>query len=152
MIKKTLATLIIIFLSGSFIQAQPGETGVGLMIGSPSGFSAKHWLNRKNAIAAGLGFSLINDTKINLHIDYLYHLYDQFESDEEIPVYYGFGARILTKHNKEGVFGIRGIAGLNWFPKTERIDVFFEIAPIFVLLPEAAMDMDASLGVRYYFK
>ena len=150
---KKIFLTIVIFLGFTFsYSAQPGETGLGLMIGSPTGFSAKHWLNKKNAISAGLGFSLINESRVNISIDYLYHLYDQFESEEEIPFYYGFGVRLLAKKNKEGIFGIRGVAGLNWFPRNKKFDLFFEIAPIFELIPETAMDMDASIGARYYFK
>ncbi len=150
---KKLIISIVIFLSITITNfAQPAETGVGLMIGSPSGISVKHWLNKKNALGAGLGFSFINDSRLYLNIDYLYHLYDQFESEEEIPFYYGFGIRLLTKEKKEGIFGIRGVAGLNWFPKNKPFDLFFEIAPVFELIPETAMNLDASIGFRYYFR
>ena len=51
----------------------PGDFGVGIVAGEPSGLSAKVFVDDVHAFAAGLSFSFVDDT-MHVQGDYLIHL------------------------------------------------------------------------------
>lgn len=153
MLKKM---LILLLISGSFIFAEGTKShqkkfGLGVMLGEPSGLSGKYYLNSTNAIDFGLGYSVATKGKLVLHVDYLHHKADLFDTNEPIILHYGFGAKIKTYSDKDDVFGVRGVVGLTWSPTDLPVDAFFEVAPVFNLLPSTKLELDVSLGSRYYF-
>jgi len=152
MLKKLLILLIV---GTSFILAEgtgyQKKFGLGIMLGEPSGLSGKYFLNKTNAIDFGLGYSIATKGKMVLYVDYLYHSEGLFNTDENIILHYGFGGKIKTYSNKDDVFGIRGVIGLTWSPTQIPFVAFFEVAPVFNLLPSTKLELDASVGGRYYF-
>ncbi len=141
------------FLAPSLF-AQDKGLGVGVIIGQPTGFSVKSWLNENNAIDFGLGFSFAkNDSRVHIHADYLWHSFTAIHSTEKFVLYYGPGLKLKTgKHNEDAVLGIRGVLGLEWMARTAPIDVFLEVAPVMELVPGTGFNMDAGFGARYYFQ
>ncbi|MBL1214215.1 MAG: hypothetical protein D8M61_12800 [Ignavibacteriae bacterium] len=122
------------------------------MFGDPTGFSVKAWLSDNQALDFGLGYSFIPEAnKISLHADYIFHLDGIEYTDGKIPIYYGFGARLRFRDSESGSFGARGVIGMLYYFKQVPVDLFFEIAPVFQLLPKTALHFDAALGARYYF-
>lgn len=145
--------ILFFFLLIFVTNAQDKGYGLGIVIGEPTGISGKYWVTNTNAFDAALAYSFAgSNNKFALHVNYLYHLYDVINSEEIIPIYYGFGARYRDNSNSEDGLGIRGVIGINYFVSKLPIDFFFEIAPVFELVPSTEIDLDLGLGVRYFFK
>lgn len=135
------------------MKAQDKNWGLGIMLGEPTGLSAKYWLNETNALDFGLGYPLTySNSSVSLHADYLYHLPDAIKSIYRFPVYYGFGVRMIFVDQGDNTLGARGVAGIAWLSDDYPIDVFLEAAPVFVLFPKTALHLDIAIGARYYFK
>ena len=145
------------------VAAQDHGFGMGIILGEPSGLSAKLWTSNKNAFDFGLGFSVGGDrinykgnydngSRIHFHMDYLWHSFDAISSTERFPLYYGIGGRYNSGGGYDGSLGIRGVFGIAWFPHSTPIDVFFELVPVLQLTNSTGFGMDAGLGVRYFFE
>ncbi|MDZ7766234.1 MAG: hypothetical protein U5K00_17735 [Melioribacteraceae bacterium] len=149
--KKLFIILSLFLFAAPSLYSQHSNTGIGIMIGEPTGISAKHWLTDNTAFAGGLGWHFIGkNSGFNLHLDYLYHIDNRLNTNFTFPLYYGFGARIRQAGDRFGL-GFRGVGGILFFVEPEPIDIFFEIAPVFRLLPNTDLDFDIALGARYYF-
>lgn len=155
MIKKLAILLLLLSLSVSFTLAEDFENtkkfGLGIMLGEPSGISGKYFLNSTNAIDFGLGYSIATNGKLNIHVDYLHHKEGVFNTNQRLILHYGFGAKIKTFSNSDDAFGLRGVIGITWTQDDLPFDAFIEIAPVFMLLPSTELEIDASIGARYYF-
>ena len=145
------------------IAAQDHGFGMGLILGEPTGLSAKLWTSKINAFDFGLGVGLggdrikykgyyNNNGRIHFHMDYLWHSFKAISSTERFPLYYGIGGRFNTRGGYEDSFGIRGVFGIAWFPHNTPIDVFFELVPVFQVTPLTGLGIDAGLGIRYFFE
>lgn len=142
----------LMFISFSSLKAQENKFGLGVMLGAPTGFSGKYWLNEENALDFGLAYSFVEtNNALSIHADYLYHDARWFPRFDRLDFYYGFGARIRS-NNDQTSLGIRGVAGLALMLKEAPVDIFIEIAPVFKLIPSTALNMDAAIGARYYFE
>lgn len=141
---------VFLFVCSSVFSQEKG-LGVGIVLGDPSGFSAKYWTSENNALDLGVGYSFMGvGSGVSIHIDYLYHLNDIIKSENRLPVYYGFGLRFRFPSNEPNGFGVRGVAGVLWYPENLPLDLFAELAPSFRLLPNAALDLSFGIGARYY--
>ncbi|MBU1097782.1 MAG: hypothetical protein CVV23_12800 [Ignavibacteriae bacterium HGW-Ignavibacteriae-2] len=153
--KHKLITLLgtIVILMSVNLNAQDKNFGLGVIFGEPTGFSGKYWLTDNNALDFGFGYSFLGENShLSLHGDYLYHMDGIIQSQFRIPIYYGFGLRLRTAGDDDGSFGVRGVAGVAMFLNELPVDVFFEIVPVFQLLPETGLKFDVAVGGRYYFK
>lgn len=144
------------------ITAQDHGFGMGLILGEPTGLSAKLWTSRDNALDFGLGLGLGGDRikyqgnydrsgRIHFHMDYLWHAFNVISSTERFPLYYGIGGRFNSGGGYDGSLGVRGVFGIAWFPHSTPIDVFFELVPVFQVTPLTGLGFDAGLGIRYFF-
>lgn len=134
-------------------KAQDKGFGVGVIIGQPTGFSAKNWINSVNAIDFGLGFSFAkDDNRVHIHSDYLWHNYSLIQSTERFALYYGPGLKLRTGKSNDAELGVRGVLGLEWLSQRIPLDVFIEVAPVFNFVPGTGFKMDAGFGARYYFQ
>ena len=144
--------------------AQVRKFGLGVIIGEPTGISAKLWTSNSNALDFGLGWSFVDNryyggSRVHLHVDYLWHAWNAIESSESLPLYYGVGGRFTGWENSwnnqyydsRGSLALRGVFGIAWLPRETLIDVFLEIAPSLRLTPSSGFALDAALGARYYF-
>jgi hypothetical protein len=145
------------------IKAQDHGFGLGIILGEPTGLSAKLWTSKENAFDFGLGFSVGGDrlaykgnydrgNRVHFHMDYLWHSFNAISSTERFPLYYGIGGRFNGGGNYDGSFGIRGVFGIAWFPHSTPIDIFFELVPVLQLTSSKGLGIDAGLGIRYFFK
>ena len=137
--------------------AQNNGLGVGLIIGEPTGLSLKLWTSPNRAIDVGLGWSVFqhqNDTettRIHLHMDFLRHSFNAIRAQERIPVYYGIGGRFIGGSGSQSSLALRGVLGIAWMPNYTPLDLFLEIAPSIDIIPATNFNLDAALGIRYYF-
>jgi hypothetical protein len=151
--KKLFLISIFLFSIIEITSAQETGSGSGVMLGEPSGLSGKYWLDDSHAVDFGIGTGLFGASSgLSVHADYLYHIKDLFKLKYKLPVYYGFGLRMRFPYNSQMYVGVRGTVGLLMYLKKFPIDVFFEIAPSFRLLPTTGLDIDIAIGSRYYFK
>jgi hypothetical protein len=143
--------------------AQQRPFGLGIIIGEPTGVSAKLWTSSDNALDFGLGWSYGGDrigrydgyydggSRVHFHMDYLWHSFDAIRSTERFPLYYGIGGRINSGAGYSSSFAVRGVFGIAWMPRETPIDVFLELVPSLQLSPSSGFGLDAGLGARYFF-
>lgn len=132
--------------------AQESGLGVGVILGEPTGLCGKYWLDNSNAVDFGIAAGLFGENSgFSVHADYLYHNMDMIQWDYKLPVYYGFGVRMRFPTNNQLNLGVRGVVGIMMFINQYPMDVFFEIAPSFRLLPTTGLNLDLAIGTRYYF-
>jgi len=152
-----LVALCMLLLTVQESSGQDRKFGLGVMLGEPTGLSAKLWTSNNNALAFGLGWSAYHHrhdnrgTRIHVHMDYLWHSHDKIQSSEPFVIHYGVGARFKDRGGDSGSLAIRGVGGVNWLPRNTPIDVFLELAPSLELTPSTGFGLDAALGARYYF-
>lgn len=135
------------------LQAQPdNNTGLGIMIGEPTGITFKSWTSDINAFDIGLAWSVGRYDAISIHADYLWHRFGVFNELEtgQMPVYYGIGGRMVLG-DLDTYIGVRVPVGLAYLFEDAPVELFIELAPIVNLAPDTEFDMDGALGVRYYF-
>ena len=150
--KTLIAVIITVFCFSGIALADQGRFGLGLMLGEPTGVNAKYFIDRHNAIEAGFGWSLTGDNDFHLQADYKYHVYSLIHTDSgEAPVYFGVGARILFRDNKDNKAGIRFPVGVDYIFGNSPFDVFAEIVPILDLSPDTDFDLGGVIGARYFF-
>lgn len=132
--------------------AQDKNFGIGIILGEPTGLSGKYWISEDKAFDAALAYSFLDDNKsLAFHADYLYHLNGIIDRHYKMPLYYGFGVRFRLRENKDNSFGVRGVIGLIVYLREAPVDIFFEVAPVFRLLPNTNIDFDIAIGARYFF-
>jgi len=140
---------IVIFSSFSFGQSK--GFGLGMIIGEPTGISAKYWTSSGTAFDFGVGYSFEKNSYLHIHADYLFHAKNIFKTSENIALYYGPGARIRFVEDASSRLGFRFDVGLVWIPRNTPIDVFLEIAPLLDIIPETDFSINGGIGVRYFF-
>ena len=144
------------------IKAQDHGFGLGLILGEPTGLSAKLWTSRINAFDFGLGVGVGGDrikykgyyndgSRVHFHMDYLWHSFNAISSSERFPLNYGLGARFNSGGGYEESIGIRGVFGIAWFPHATPIDIFVELVPVLQITSSTGLGIDAGLGIRYFF-
>ena len=129
--------------------AQERPFGLGLILGDPTGFSAKYWVSQRNAWDFGLAWSLDGGETLHLHADYLWHDFDLID-EPRTPVYFGVGGRLAQADDP--VLSVRVPFGITHLVQDIPIDVFFELVPMFNLVPSTRLDLQGGIGARYYFR
>lgn len=151
---KKISLLVIVLLSLTAYKnfSQDRGFGLGVILGEPTGFSGKYWVDRDHAVDFGLAYSLGHPINtFSIHADYLFHRFDMIKSENRFPVYYGFGGRIHFGNKDGNTLGARGVIGVLWMHNSLPIDGFIELAPVFNLFPETSLHFDFAIGGRYYF-
>lgn len=148
---KTLLVLVCMLAAGtSPLWAQKdGDIGAGVILGNPTGVTAKFWVNGDRALDVGVGFN----SDVSLYGDYLWHSWTVFHqpSEGKLPGYLGLGAQIRTTSPSE--FGLRAVAGIAYWLPRDPLEIFLELVPVLNLSPHGnGVDLNAGLGLRYYFK
>lgn len=133
------------------VLAQDQDFGLGFMLGDPTAVSFKKWTGSKNAFDGGVGWSFRNDGSFHVHADYLIHSFNLITVERgKAPLYFGLGARLNTETDTK--FGFRIPLGVSYIFDKAPLDVFFELALLFDLVPSTDFGgLEWSIGVRYYF-
>lgn len=132
-------------------RANANEFGLGAVVGQPTAINGKVWTGTNSAVDFALSWSDNANRSFNAHVDYLHHDYTVFKvSKGKLPLYYGFGGRI--KDDTDERIGLRTPVGLSYIFGKSPLDLFFEVAPVIDIVPETEMDVEAGIGVRFYFK
>ena len=81
---------------------EKGPFGVGIIVGEPTGISAKLYLDNDTAVAGAVGSAVVTGG-LQAHADYLFHPW--ILTDEEafvLPAYLGPGLRLLAADRGRG--------------------------------------------------
>ncbi|CAN5900478.1 hypothetical protein BH11MYX2_BH11MYX2_09290 [soil metagenome] len=145
--------------AASGTRADKGTFGIGLILGEPTGISAKLYLADDKAIDAAVGFAFFGGG-LQAHTDYLWHPYI-LQSREQfvLPVYIGPGIRAIDYRDGENgdrfALGVRVVGGILFDFKQVPLDAFVEVAGVveykFGDGGGAGIKLNAGAGARYYF-
>ncbi len=145
--KKLLIMAILLIMPSVTFASEAGSIGVGIILGDPTGISAKYWIDKTNAIDAAVGFD-----RFSVHADYLFHFWNVFPQTGggEFGAYAGPGLVFKDKKhdNMVGVrFALGAVYELNQYP----VEFFAELVPVFELSPDTDLNLDGGIGIRYFF-
>ncbi|MCG3205321.1 MAG: hypothetical protein KCHDKBKB_02040 [Elusimicrobia bacterium] len=155
--KYSLLIFLALAVSRPLWAERRGDQGVGLMLGNPSGFSYKMWLDERMAIDGAAG---VDQGEFDLHATLLFHnftwaknvkdsLIKGITDNGDFPFYFGVGPRALFDDKTE--VGVRFPVGLAFLPHKTTWEFFAEFAPVLRLTPSTGFDADYAIGLRYYF-
>ena len=166
------------FADTSTSVGRPGLTddgrnlGMGIMVGEPTGITAKYWYTQTDAQDFGFSYSFNNYFAILS--DYLVHFPTALNrsvrgdlSGEFVP-FVGIGgilfvdssanpatgsaAHFFTGSNRNtAAFGVRIPLGVEFLPRNTPIGLFVEVDPGLGLLPGTFGFIGADIGGRFYF-
>jgi hypothetical protein len=135
-----------------------GTTGVGIIIGEPTGLCGKLYVKDDQAIQGAVGFAFFGGG-ISLHADYVFHPAILQKRDSFVlAAYLGPGVRIIQyREGRDEEFfaiGLRAVGGL-LFDFDNPLDAFIEVGGVleyaFADNEGAGFALNASAGIRYYF-
>lgn len=130
--------------------AQDRGTGLGIIVGEPTGISVKNWVSRTVAFHAAAAWSFADEDALHLHVDYVYHNFDLFSPEiGDLALYYGIGGRV--KFADDSRLGIRFPVGLDYMFEDQPFDLFVELIPILELAPATDFSLNGALGFRFFF-
>lgn len=135
------------FFSNLDAQSRHSNTELGIILGEPTGLSLKLWQSNTTAIGGAVAWSFGRHESVHIHADYLKH--KGLEVDRgSLALYYGLGARAILANRTR--FGARIPVGLQYNIPSSRLSVFFEVAPIFELVPSTDFSVNGGIGIRYF--
>jgi hypothetical protein len=138
--------------------AQMSGTGIGLVIGEPTGLSLKSWLSGNSAITVGAAWSFQHDGSLFLWADYTLHSFDitNSGSDRSLAFYYGLGGKVslVDRGDNDGndaVIGARIPLGLMIPLRHHPVDFFVEVVPTIDLAPDTDFGVNGGIGAHLFF-
>jgi len=155
--KQTLKPLTIVVFLLAFIVTNAGAVerkriGLGVIAGEPTGLTGKFMLNSTNGIDVGVGWETSGDNEIHIYGDYLYHLYNIIDVTKGyMPLYFGAGLRYVDREKKDDKLGVRIPVGLEYIFENVDLGAFFELVPVLNLTPDTDFDLEAGIGIRFFF-
>ena len=151
--KRTILFIFtLVFILTNFSFTQDKGFGLGVILGEPSGVSAKSWMTSTTAIDAALAWSFVDNGALHIHADYLIHNFQLISIDGKgkLPVYYGIGARIKFGDDDTRL-AVRIPVGIDYLFGDAPVDIFLEVVPMLELIPKTKFQFNAALGARYFF-
>jgi hypothetical protein len=152
---KFLLTVALFLLNQSLFARE--ELQLGVILGAPTGISAKLGLGDNRSIDAAFAKSLDHDLGLEFTSDYLIEKARSFDIDAPSPLdmYFGIGARIGIidngAHDGDLSFGPRAPIGVTYNFMNPNIQFFTELALILNVVPHTEVDLEAAIGARYRF-
>ena len=132
---------------------EEGMVEAGFQAGFPTGLSFKYWIERRNALQAGLAWQTAAGGWV-ANLDYLSHSESLVrEADVKVPAYIGVGGRFIQFEDPDDTaFGPRIPIGVTAILQDVPISVFAEIAPAAEFgQGEPVFTADAAVGARLVF-
>ncbi len=153
--KKIILLFILLTL---IVFGQSYKYGIGVIIGTPTGFTGKYMLGDRSAFQANLGWSFWPRTGFHGTFDYQVLFPGVIKNEEgralnSVVPYVAIGgrARIMSGDNDDTVFkvGIRIGGGIEYI--VDRFSIFLEILPVVNVIPSTEFDFEGGLGFRFNF-
>ncbi len=165
MSRVVFALCVILVASPAFADDQDGRSaekgtfGAGIIIGEPTGVTAKLYVKDDQALQAAAGFAFVGGG-IHMHLDYVFHpVILQSRDSFVLLAYVGPGVRLIQYRDGRDqdfvALGLRAVGGLLFDFKGNPLDAFVEVGGVL----EYGFDDDegfgpalnVAAGVRYYF-
>jgi hypothetical protein len=150
-----LAGLLVVLSCGLALaqEPEPGDIGVGIVLGEPTGVTGKMWIDNDIAIDTAMAWSFEKKGYFHFHTDYLFHdPFKRLEVDKgKFLLYYGPGLRMKFSDVDKTRIALRAVGGLDYIFDGRPLDAFFEIAALIDVIPETEADLNVGIGIRYYF-
>ncbi|HDS02687.1 MAG TPA: hypothetical protein ENN72_03150 [Firmicutes bacterium] len=148
--KRTAVLIFLLFIFSGLLAAGPYDFGIGFVLGEPTGVTVKYWNSEKSAFDGAIAWSFSGEKKLHLHADYLVHSLNAYTIDKApFHLYYGIGVRI--KFSDKTRLGSRIPLGTSYTPTSAPLEIFCEVIPLLDLVPDTDFQLNAGLGLRYYF-
>ena len=172
--KKLISILLLACLLSPHVSAftskKKGEyLGAGIILGTTNGLTAKYYLNDKKALVGTVG---IYKDQVALEGTCIWHIYKFIHNQYFIP-YAGPGLTLCVGGTKierqyvgtnpggnpryenitvakELLIAVRGTFGVLY--KYKKWEPFIELSPFLIIIPNVNLDINLSIGGRYYFK
>ncbi len=162
--RRGLAALAALALLGPLGAAPPAAHaasarsgfGLGLVLGEPTGLSAKAWLSGGSALQFHVSWDF-TDAALVLSGDYLVHLdvLGVHTPDLDLLLTLGGGVKVgqhTQRAHEEPLFvGLRVPIGLSMPFKSMPLELFLEAVPGLRVLSKIGFDVDLGLGARWFF-
>ncbi len=150
-------------LVGISSAAKGGNFGLGIILGDPSGISAKIATSPINSVNLVLGYNQYRDYgwrnnknccydggQLYVGGDYVWYNYNLIHvSKGKLPLYYGPGLNATISNYSS--FGVRFVLGLEYQFADAPFDLFLEIGPGINVLPNTWANGSGGLGARFFF-
>jgi len=147
--KRLILVALVPLLLPIFAHGADGDLGVGVILGEPTGLTAKLYLSSNDAVDLAASWSFRSEL-IYLHADYIRHFPKALGRDlEPLVLYAGIGGLVQLSNNP--VVGARFPVGINFFLDDAPFEFFLELGPALLIVPETDFDFTGGIGVRYYF-
>lgn len=142
---------VLILASASFaVAAQPKKFSVGVILGQPTGLSAKLWLDQTSAVDLAAAWNFLPLGSLYVQADYLYHIYHLFGVTKgKLPLYFGVGGTVALQPTP--VIGLRVPVGIEYLFPDAPIDLFLEVGFGISLYPATQFQGSGGIGIRYRF-
>lgn len=162
-IPEVIIIFLAVMLAFAVSHADPEcGTGIGVIVGEPTGISLKRWISGSHGVDAGVAWSLSGNNSLHLHADYLIHSFTLLGSDVEkgkLPVYFGVGGRIKLGdendgkggNNNDDLIGVRIPFGVSYLFEDAPVDIFLEVVPVLDVIPDTEFDLNGAVGARFCF-
>lgn len=148
--KCFLILALTMLISSGVAHSQELGFGAGIILGEPTGISAKKWISGQAAIDGAVAWSFGQEDSFHLHADYLHHNFNLFDVEKgKLPLYFGIGVRF--KAQPEATVGARFPVGIAYIFEKSPLELFLEIGPVLDLIPDMSFNFTGSIGVRFYF-
>ena len=139
--------------------ARANGNGAGVVLGEPLAPTMIYRWSDQHAVQVLAGWSF-GQKRMHLGADYLF-IPTEIESDDSMglryPVYVGLGFRMrllgedTTAGQERGKVGLRFPFGVAVEPQDLPFEVYFEMAPVWVMAPVSHGGFDGGIGVRVFF-
>ncbi len=126
-----------------------GRFGLGAIVGEPTGFSLKYWLDGRNSIDGIIGVNMGRRGGLALVGDWAHHWADLTPvSRGRFLLGLGAGMFIGVGHDLGVGVRVKGLADYMFAPAP--VNIFLEIAPT-IEITDPGIGAQAGLGVRWFF-
>ncbi len=169
-VRGSLLWVMVLLLLGKSGIASPGtqgsqKTGVGVILGDPTGLSLRHYREAERTWDATLSFDWDRYVEVTANPSWLFpeafSKRDRFLRD--LTPYLGIGGALVF-YGEEGLrrwrrenedntqdvsLGIRVPIGIEWKMQEAPLSLFLELAPGIGLVPGTFTFLEGGVGIRY---
>ncbi len=145
-LKKLVIVACLIFIIVGGAGRLDAWTGIGIIVGEPTGISFR--IN--NFPVLGIAWSVF-DNYFHFHCDYWLA---NSKLDRSLYGYYGLGVKLTGNEKGAGddlQLGVRVPLGLR-YNLTRRVELFAEVVPGMRVISDTEFDIDGGIGIRFFLK